>query len=207
MQSFTVLNSVAAPLLRNNIDTDTIIAIHRQVGTNIRGKLGQWCLGSLRYRPDGSEDPDFVLNCPPFRGAAILICGQNFGCGSSREGAVWALQEMGVNCVIAPSFGDIFFNNCFQNGLLPVTLPEAAVMALAAQAESGAAVTIDLVDSVVIAPNGERYAFTVEARRRTALLQGLDEIGTTLSQLDRITAFQVRDAGKRPWIYRIGEHA
>jgi 3-isopropylmalate/(R)-2-methylmalate dehydratase small subunit len=207
MQSFTVLESVAASLLRNNIDTDTIIAIHRQVGTNIRGKLGQWCLGALRYRPDGTEDPDFVLNRAPFRGAAVLICGQNFGCGSSREGAVWALQEMGVNCVIAPSFGDIFFNNCFQNGLLPVVLPEPVVVAVAAQAESGAPITVDLVDTVVRAPNGERHPFTVEARRRTALLQGLDEIGTTLAQADRIAAFQASDGAKRPWIYHIGEHA
>jgi 3-isopropylmalate/(R)-2-methylmalate dehydratase small subunit len=207
MERFTVLEGVAAPLLRNNIDTDTIIAITRQVGTNIRGKLGQWCLGSLRYRPDGSEDPDFVLNRAPFRGAAILICGQNFGCGSSREGAVWALQEMGVNCVIAPSFGDIFFNNCFQNGLLPVILPEAAVVSLAAAAESGGAVTVDLVNTAVVAPGGERHPFTVEARRRTALLQGLDEIGTTLAGADRIAAFQARDGAKRPWIYHIGERA
>ncbi|WP_158747779.1 3-isopropylmalate dehydratase small subunit [Acidisphaera sp. L21] len=205
MQSFTILTSVAAPLLRNNIDTDTIIAIHRQVGTNIRGKLGQWCLGSLRYRPDGTEDPDFVLNRAPFRGASIVLAGQNFGCGSSREGAVWALQEYGVSCVIAPSFGDIFFNNCFQNGLLPVVLPEPTVIALAAEAQTGAAVTIDLVDTVVVAPSGQRYPFTVEARRRTALLKGLDEIGTTLAEAGRITSFQTRDAAARPWIYHIGE--
>jgi 3-isopropylmalate/(R)-2-methylmalate dehydratase small subunit len=205
MQSFTMLCSVAAPLLRNNIDTDTIIAIHRQVGTDIRGKLGHWCLGALRYRPDGSEDPDFVLNRVPFRGAQILLAGQNFGCGSSREGAVWAIQEMGVNCVIASSFGDIFFNNCFQNGLLPVVLNDTVIASLAAAAYSGALVTVDLTDCVVVAPSGQRYPFTVEARRRTALLQGLDEIGSTLSNADGIAAYQISDAARRPWIYHFGE--
>jgi 3-isopropylmalate/(R)-2-methylmalate dehydratase small subunit len=207
VQSFTVLRSVAAPLLRDNIDTDTIIAIHRQVGTEIRGKLGHWCLAALRYRPDGSEDPDFVLNRAPFRGARILLAGQNFGCGSSREGAVWAIQEMGVSCVIAASFGDIFFNNCFQNGLLPVVLEETALFSLAAEAESGAMVTVDLMDTAVVAPSGQRYPFAVEARRRTALLQGLDEIGSTLAHADHIAAFQTRDGALRPWIYQIGESA
>jgi 3-isopropylmalate/(R)-2-methylmalate dehydratase small subunit len=205
VQSFTILTSVAAPILHNNIDTDTIIAIHRQVGTNIRGKLGQWCLGALRYRPDGSEDPDFVLNRPPYRGASIILTGQNFGCGSSREGAVWALQEYGVSCVIAPSFGDIFFNNCFQNGLLPVVLPEDTVASLAAEAQSGVSLTVDLVDTVVTTPSGQRHPFTVEARRRIALLRGLDEIGTTLAEAGRIVSFQTRDAAARPWIYHIGE--
>src|ERR1700744_4664444 len=152
MERFTVLTDVAAPLLRDNIDTDTIIPIHRQVGTNIRGTLGKWCLSTLRYRDDGSEDPDFVLNRAPFRGARIMLAGRNFGCGSSREGAVWAMQEMGLACVGAASFGDIFFNNCFQNGLLPVVLDEQAIATLAQQAP--APITVDLVNCVVLAQSG-----------------------------------------------------
>ena len=205
MERFTALTDVAAPLLRDNIDTDTIIPIHRQVGTNIRGKLGQWCFSTLRYRADGSEDPDFVLNRAPFRRARIVLAGRNFGCGSSREGAVWAMQELGLACVVAPSFGDIFFNNCFQNGLLPVVLDEAHIATLAAQAP--APVTVDLEACVVVAPSGERWLFSVEERRRTALLQGLDEIGTTLSRADRIATFQSTDALRRPWIYNIGDAA
>jgi 3-isopropylmalate/(R)-2-methylmalate dehydratase small subunit len=205
MERFTVLTDVAAPLLRDNIDTDTIIPIHRQVGTNIRGTLGKWCLSTLRYRDDGSEDPDFVLNRAPFRGARIVLAGRNFGCGSSREGAVWAMQEMGLACVVAPSFGDIFFNNCFQNGLLPVVLDEQAIAALAQQAP--APITVDLVNCVVLAQSGERWTFSVEERRRTALLQGLDEIGMTLSQVDRIAHFQSADAERRPWIYNLGDVA
>ena len=205
MERFTVLTDVAAPLLRDNVDTDTIIPIHRQVGTNIRGKLGQWCFATLRYRADGSEEPDFVLNRAPYRGARIVLAGRNFGCGSSREGAVWAMQEMGLACVIAPSFGDIFFNNCFQNGLLPVVLDEQRIAALAQSAP--APVTVDLEACVVVAPTGERWPFSVEARRRTALLQGLDEIGATLSRASAIADFQSADAVRRPWIYNIGDAA
>ena len=122
MDKFATLNSAAAPILRENIDTDVIIPISRLVGNSVRGTLGQWCFTPLRYKADGSENPEFVLNREPYRGAQILLTGVNFGCGSSREGAVWALHEMGVRCVIGSSFGDIFFNNCFQNGLLPVVL-------------------------------------------------------------------------------------
>ncbi len=122
MDKFATLNSVAAPIMRENIDTDVIIPINRLVGNAVRGSLGKWGFTALRYKPDGSENPEFILNREPYRGAQILLTGVNFGCGSSREGAVWALQEMGIRCVIGSSFGDIFFNNCFQNGLLPVVL-------------------------------------------------------------------------------------
>ena len=118
MQKFTTLTATAAPLLRENIDTDVIIRIERLVGNAVRGTLGQWCFGSIRYLPDGSEDPAFILNRAPYRDASILIAGRNFGCGSSREGAVWSLQEQGITCVIAPSYGDIFFNNCWSNNFL-----------------------------------------------------------------------------------------
>jgi 3-isopropylmalate/(R)-2-methylmalate dehydratase small subunit len=208
MRSFTSLKAIAAPILRENIDTDIIIRIERLVGNSIRGTLAKWCFGALRYLPDGSEDPAFILNREPYREASIIIAGRNFGCGSSREGAVWSLQEMGIACVIAPSYGDIFFNNCFQNGVLPVVLDQEAVESLAAEVEGsqGAGkVEIDLVGGAVIAPSGKRYPFQIEERRREALLQGLDEIGVTLRQADDIAAFEARDRARRPWIYLTGE--
>jgi 3-isopropylmalate/(R)-2-methylmalate dehydratase small subunit len=210
MQKFTTLTAIAAPLLRENIDTDVIIRIERLVGTGIRGTLARWCFGALRYLPDGSEDPAFILNREPYRAAQILIAGRNFGCGSSREGAVWSLQEMGISCVIAPSYGDIFFNNCFQNGVLPVVLGAAAVESLAGEVEAsqGAGrVAVDLEHCVVTAPSGKQYNFTVEARRRDAMMAGLDEIGFTLRRADEIASFQARDRGRRPWIHQPGETA
>ncbi len=187
-----------------------IIRIERLVGNGIRGTLAPWCFGALRYRPDGTEDPGFILNRPPYRDAQIIIAGRNFGCGSSREGAVWSLMERGVTCVVAPSFGDIFFNNCFQNGVLPVVLDQAVVEGLAREVEEsqGAGkVTVDLERCEVVSPDGHRHAFTVEARRREALLQGLDEIGVTRRQQPAIDAFQARDRQRRPWIYATGDAA
>jgi 3-isopropylmalate/(R)-2-methylmalate dehydratase small subunit len=210
MRKFTTLRAVAAPLLRENIDTDVIIRIERLVGNNIRGTLAHWCFGALRYLPDGSEDPAFILNREPYRAARILIAGRNFGCGSSREGAVWSLQEMGIDCVIAPSFGDIFFNNCFQNGVLPVALDAEAVETLTGEVEASqgtAAVLVDLAECAVVAPSGKRYPFVVEARRREAMMAGLDEIGVTLRRAAEIAAFQARDAERRPWIHQTGESA
>ena len=204
MKSFTKLKAVAAPIMIENIDTDVIIRIERLVGNGIRGTLAPWCFGALRYRPDGTEDPGFILNRPPYRDAEIIIAARNFGCGSSREGAVWSLVERGVTCIIAPSFGDIFFNNCFQNGVLPVVLDQDIVERLARQVEEsqGAGkVTVDLENCEVVSPTGERHAFTVEARRREALLEGLDEIGATRRQAPVIDAFQQRDRKKRPWVY------
>ena len=210
MNSFTTLHATAAPLMRENIDTDVIIRIERLVGNGIRGTLARWCFAALRYRPDGSEDPAFILNRPPYRDAQILIAGRNFGCGSSREGAVWSLQEMGISCIIASSYGDIFFNNCFQNGVLPVVLDEAAVESLAAeveQSQGAGKVGVDLAACEVIAPSGRRYPFQVEQRRREAMLQGLDEIGVTLRRADEIAAFQARDRARRPWVYDTGAPA
>ena len=204
MDKITVIAGVAAPLLRANIDTDTIIRIERLTGTS-RASMGQHAFEALRRRPDGTEDADFVLNRPEFREAPILIAGENFGCGSSREGAVWALAGMGVRCVIAESFGDIFFNNCFQNFLLPVVLPKSAVAELAAQCAGGnARVTVDLERQVVVTPRGAEIAFTVDALRRTALLEGLDDIGLTLKHADAIAAYQAQDRGARPWLWNPG---
>ena len=206
MQKFAKLSAVAAPILRQNIDTDIIIPISRMVGNSVRGSLGQWCFSALRYRPDGSENPQFVLNRAPYQGAEILITGANFGCGSSREAAVWALQEMGVRCLIGSSFGDIFFNNCFQNGVLPVVLERDVVEALAREVEmsqGSGRVEVDLVDLTVTAPSGKRHAFAVEPKRRQALLEGLDEIAMTLQRASEIAAFQDEDRQRRPWVYAV----
>ncbi len=208
MEKFTTLRTAAAPLLQENIDTDTIIPMAKMVGVSVRGSLGQWCLAPLRYLPDGSENPAFVLNRAPYRGAQILLTGPNFGCGSSRETAVWALEEIGIRCVIGSSFGDIFFNNCFQNGVLPVVVDREVVNELAAEVEArqgAATIGVDLEGGVITAPSGKTHPFTVQENRKEALLLGLDEIGQTLRHDAAISAFQARDRLARPWIYEAGE--
>jgi 3-isopropylmalate/(R)-2-methylmalate dehydratase small subunit len=201
---FTVLAGVAAPLMRENIDTDTVIRIERLTNTRPED-TAPWLFESLRFDAQGQENPDFVLNQPPFRDAPILLAGENFGCGSSREGAVWALKYSGIRCVIAPSFGDIFANNCFQNFVLPVVLPAEQVARLAEQCAGGnVRVVVDLERQVVVSPRGEEMAFDIEAIRRTALLEGLDEIGLTLKHTEAIAAFQARDRAGRPWVWRPG---
>ncbi|MDT7952023.1 MAG: 3-isopropylmalate dehydratase small subunit [Acetobacteraceae bacterium] len=201
MQPFTTLTGVAAPLLRDNIDTDVIIRVERLTGTS-RESMGAVAFEAWRFRPDGSENPEFALNEARYRGAPILLAGANFGCGSSREGAVWAMMGMGLRCVIAESFGDIFFNNCFQNGLLPVRLPGETVRHLA---EAEGAVTVDLIAQEVVGADGTRAAFEIEPMRRTALLEGLDEIGLTLKHQDAITRFQQADRSERPWVWLASE--
>ncbi|SJZ38272.1 3-isopropylmalate/(R)-2-methylmalate dehydratase small subunit [Enhydrobacter aerosaccus] len=191
MEPFTIITGPAAPLLRRDIDTDVIIRIERLTQLP-RRELGRYALEALRGL-------DFVLDRPPFRGAPILLAGANFGCGSSREGAVWALQETGLRSIIAPSFGDIFFANCFHNGMLPVVLPEAAVASLAAQAAHGAPVTVDLRQCRVIAPDGAAHPFAIDSLRRELLLEGVDELGLTLRRLAEIAAWQQADAVRRPW--------
>lgn len=198
MRPFTVVTGPAAPLMRANVDTDLIIRIER-LTTLAKDALGPYALEALRYRADGSEDPDFVLNRPAFRGAPILLAEANFGCGSSREGAVWALQAIGVRCVVAPSFGDIFFNNCFQNGVLPIRLAADQVQALAAQAAAGAAFSVDLRQQVLCAPDGTQRHFDVDALRRESLLEGLDDIGLTLKHAAAIDAWEAADRAARPW--------
>jgi 3-isopropylmalate/(R)-2-methylmalate dehydratase small subunit len=200
MEKFTTLTGVAAPLLKADINTDIVVRIERLIYV-ARGELGRYCFETWRYRPDGSEDADFILNRPGYRAAKILLAGPNFACGSSREAAVWSLWDMGFRCVVAPSFGDIFFNNCFQNGMLPLILPADIVAALADEAAGDAAFTVDLERQAITTPSGRAVPFTVDAARRRALLDGLDEIGTTLTREAEIAAFQSRHRQRRPWIY------
>src|SRR3954462_14106372 len=193
---FTKLTAIAAPIIRTNIDPDVIIRIERIVGNSVRGNLGKWGFGSLRYLPDGSENPEFILNREPYRQAEILITGPNFGCGSSREAAVWSLQEMGIRAVIGSGFGDIFFANCFQNGILPVVVDKKIIDGLAAEIEAtqGAGrITIDLEAQTIISPSGQQHGFEIDPRRRTGLLQGLDEVALTLQRDHEIRAFQMAD--------------
>lgn len=208
MKPFTVVTSPAAALMLDNIDTDVIVRIER-IARLRRGEFAPWAFEALRYRPDGSEDPDFVLNRAPWRQARILVSGANFGCGSSREMAVWAVAGLGIRCVIAPSFGEIFLGNCFQNGVLPIRLPAAAVQRLqerlaeaTAQPPQRATLTVDLHRQRIATPWGEAIAFEVEALRRAALLQGLDAIGVTLGKSAAIDAFQARQRAERPWVWQ-----
>ncbi len=191
MQPFTTVSGAAAPLMRRDIDTDVIIRIERLTQLP-RDQLGPYALEAL-------HGPDFVLDQPAFRGAPILLAGANFGCGSSREGAVWALQGTGLRCVVAPSFGDIFFSNCFQNGMLPVVLPEPAIDELARQSTDGASVSVDLQANSVTAPDGTVFPFKLDPLRREMLLAGVDELGLTLRRATEIAAWQSADALRRPW--------
>ncbi|MBR0680612.1 3-isopropylmalate dehydratase small subunit [Roseomonas eburnea] len=203
MEKFTTVAGPAAPLLRPNIDTDVIIPIQRLVGSGRTG-LGPYAFERLRYAGDGSENPDFVLNRPQYRGSPILLAGPNFGCGSSREGAVWALMGMGFRAVLAPSFGDIFHNNCFQNGMLPILLPEDVIHRIAAETEAaqGARHTIvDLARRLVVTPEGAEIPFSIDARKRDALLEGLDDIALTLRLRQHIAAWQAADRAARPWVW------
>ena len=202
MEAFTTLKGVAAPLMRQNVDTDVIIRIERLIALG-RTELGPYAFESWRYLPDGSENSDFLLNREPYRRAKILLNGVNFGCGSSREGAVWALLCQGIRCVIAPSFGEIFFGNCFQNGVLPIVLPIDIVESMAneAQMDPTGEFTVDLNNTTIVTPNGRIIPFDVEAQRRDMLLEGVDEIGLTMRRDAEIAAFQNKDRVRRPWIY------
>ena len=198
MEKFTTLSAIAAPFLKKNVDTDFIIRVERCTGTP-REQLGNFAFEMARFLPGGAENPEFVLNQPRYRNAKIMICGEFFGTGSSREMAVWAIAGMGVRCLIAPSYGQIFFGNCFQNGLLPITLPAATVDALAQQAAApdARAFTVDL-DAQTI--NGS-VRFDIAPRGKKMLLEGLDEIGLTVALEPKIAAFQAADRARRPWIY------
>src|SRR3954468_800999 len=206
-QAFTKLTATAAPIMRTNVDTDVIISINRMIGNSVRGSLGKWAFGSLRYLPDGSDNPAFILNREPYRQAEILVTGPNFGCGSSREAAVWSLQEMGIRAIIGSGFGDIFFANCFQNGILPIVVDKTIVDRLAADIEAtqGAGrIGIDLEEQTIISPTGKTHRFEIDPRRREGLLQGLDEVAVTLRRDDEIRAFQASDRAARPWIHFSG---
>ena len=203
MKKVSTISGIAAPLAHANLDTDVIIRIEKLVQCR-REELGDWAFGALRFLEDGSEDPSFVFNQAPWRGAPILVAGPNFGCGSSREHAVWAIQGIGIECVIAPSFGDIFRSNCFQNGVLPIELPGAAAQGLLERLETsrraGTALALD-VDLVrrEIRIEREAIGFAIEDRRRHALLEGLDEIEATLTHVKAIEAWERHDRASRPW--------
>jgi len=203
MQPFTRLSAKAAPLLIGNVDTDQIVRIDRLIEFP-RDQLGPYCLESFRYLPGGALNPDFVPNRAKYQGLRILVTGENFGCGSSREHAVSALLGWGVRCVIGTTFGDIFYTNCCQNGLLPVRLPDADIAAIARELEGAdpPVMTVDLVAQKVITPCGREVAFEIDTDRREALLEGLDEIGLTLRNARLIESFRERDQALRPWIYQ-----
>ena len=202
MEKLTGLTGIAAPLLMPNINTDVIIRIER-MSLHPRGELGPWALEALRFDAQGNERSEFILNQPPFRDARILLAGPNFACGSSREMAVWALQERGLRCIIAPSFGDIFFNNCLQNGVLAIRLPAPVIERIAARVlrdSSDATLTVDL-ERLEIRHGDDVIAFEVEPLARQSLLQGVDPIAVTLQREPEIAAFEARDRLERPWVY------
>ena len=211
LQPFTVVAGAAPYLPQANLDTDVIIRIERLTAL-ARDALGPFALESLRYRPDGSEDPGFVMNQPHFRSAPFLLAGENFGCGSSREGAVWALRGIGIRCVVAPSFGDIFFSNCFQNGVLPIQLPREDVLAIANELEgatrpganSEPRLAINLHERTVTTPAGRKIEFKVDGIRRESLLKGLNEVELTLTKEKEIAAHQAKARAATPWLYPTG---
>jgi len=202
MDKFKTLTGVAAPLPMMNVDTDMIIP-KQFLKTIKRTGLGKNLFDEMRYTPEGKEIPDFVLNKPQYRQAKILVTGDNFGCGSSREHAPWALLDFGIRCVISTSFADIFYNNCFKNGILTIVLPQSDVDKLMddAQRGSNAIVTIDLEKQEITGPDGGRVRFDIDAFRKHCLLNGLDDIGLTLEKAASIDSFEARDRLARPWMW------
>ena len=210
MQKFTLLKGIVAPMDRANVDTDAIIP--KQFLKSIRKTgFGPNLFDAWRYLDPGEPgqdpnsrkpNPEFVLNQPRYQGASVLLARKNFGCGSSREHAPWAIDQYGFRCVIAPSFADIFFNNCFKNGLLPIVLPEAAVAQLFDEVAAfpGYQLTVDLEQQVVVRPQGEEIAFEVQAFRKYCLLNGLDDIGLTLRHAEKIKAFEAERLATKPWL-------
>ena len=201
MQKFTTLTGVAAPLSMRNVDTDMIIP-KQFLKTILRTGLGKSLFYEMRYDEAGKEIPDFVLNQPAYRRATILVTGENFGCGSSREHAPWALMDFGIRCIVAPDFADIFYNNCFQNGILPIKLPQADVDKLMDDASRGsnATLTIDLESQEIRGPDGGVIKFDIDPFRKHCLLNGLDNIGLTLEKQQAIDAFEEKAHIARPWL-------
>jgi 3-isopropylmalate/(R)-2-methylmalate dehydratase small subunit len=201
MDRFTTLTGVAAPLPMINVDTDKIIP-KQHLKTIARTGLGKALFEELRYRDDGSENPDFVLNQPAYRQSKILVAGENFGCGSSREHAPWALMDFGIRCVIASSFADIFYNNSFKNGMLLITLPPAIVDELMDDAKKGANArfSIDLASQTIERPDGEKIRFELDPHLKDCLLNGLDDIGLTLKKESTIASFEVKRRLSQPWL-------
>ncbi len=204
MQKFTTLTGIAAPLNLINIDTDMIIP-KQFLKTIERTGLGKHLFSEMRYDADtGVENDDFVLNKDAYRGSEILVAGDNFGCGSSREHAPWALLDFGIRCVLAPSFADIFYNNCFKNGILPIKLPREVIDRLMDKAERGsnATFTIDLESQTITDPDGEEISFDVEEFRKHCLLNALDDIGLTLQKDSKIDSFEDSQNAGQPWLYK-----
>lgn len=201
MDKFTTLTGIAAPMPLVNIDTDMIIP-KQFLKTIKRSGLGKNLFDEMRFTQDGKEIPDFVLNQPAYRNAEILVAGDNFGCGSSREHAPWALLDFGIRAVISTSFADIFYNNCFKNGILPIVLPQEQVDILMEDARKGAnaRMTVDLEAQTVTTSDGQSFAFEVDPFRKHCLLNGLDDIGLTLEKVSAIDTFEKAAAQARPWV-------
>jgi len=201
MEKFTTLTGVAAPLPMRNVDTDMIIP-KQFLKTILRTGLGKSLFFEMRYDQAGREVPDFVLNKPAYRRAQILVTGENFGCGSSREHAPWALLDFGIRCIIAPDFADIFYNNCFQNGILPIKLPQAQVDKLMDDASRGsnATLTVDLDAQEIRGPDGGVIKFDIDPFHKHCLLNGLDNIGLTMEKQEAIAAFEQKAQAARPWL-------
>ncbi|TGD44714.1 3-isopropylmalate dehydratase small subunit [Pseudotabrizicola sediminis] len=200
MDKFTTLTGIAAPMPLVNIDTDMIIP-KQFLKTIQRSGLGKNLFDEMRYTEGGAEIPDFVLNQPAYRSAEIIVAGDNFGCGSSREHAPWALLDFGIRCVIATSFADIFYNNCFKNGILPIVMPQEVVDVLMTDARKGAnaRMTVDLETQTVTTSDGQSFGFDVDSHRKHCLLNGLDDIGLTLEKAAAIDSFEAKTATVRPW--------
>ena len=200
MQAFKTLTGVAAPLDIMNVDTDMIIP-KQYLKTIKRTGLGTGLFSEMRYKEDGSDNPDFVLNKPAYRKAEILVAGDNFGCGSSREHAPWALLDFGIRCVISTSFADIFYNNCFKNGILPITVSQSDLDKLMDDARRGAnaTMTIDLPAQEILGPDGGVVKFEIDAFRKHCLINGLDDIGLTMEKANAIADFEKQNANARPW--------
>jgi len=200
MDKFDTLTGTAAPLHLVNIDTDMIIP-KQYLKTIKRTGLGVGLFSDMRYKDDGSDNPDFVLNKPAYKGTSILIAGDNFGCGSSREHAPWALLDFGIRCVISTSFADIFYNNCFKNGILPVVVTPEQLDALFDDASRGAnaKVTVDLASQTITGPDGGSISFEIDSFRKHCLLNGLDDIGLTEVKVDKINDYEAMLANERPW--------
>ena len=205
MEKFKTLKAVAAPLPAVNVDTDMIIPA-RFLKTIKRTGLGKSLFYAMRFDETGAEKPDFVLNKDAYRNSKILIAGDNFGCGSSREHAPWSLADFGIRCVIAPSFADIFYGNSFKNGILCIMLPQAQVDMLSAKASTGntagGAFTVDLENGTITAPDGAVVTFSVDGTKRNNLLNGLDDIGITMQSADKIGAFEDKQRREQPWLYQ-----
>ena len=201
MEKFTVVEGVAAPLRTINVDTDAIIP-KQYLKTIKRTGLGKGLFSEKRYLDDGSENPDFVLNKPAYRNAKVIVAGDNFGCGSSREHAPWALLDYGIRCVISTSFADIFYNNCFKNGVLPIKVSAQDLDKLFDDADRGAnaTLTIDLVRQEIRGPDGGMVKFDIDPFRKHCLLNGLDDIGLTMIKQDQIAGFEAKAKAARPWV-------